>query len=142
MPLQIITPDRVLLEREVSMVTVKGGYGELGILPRHTPLATTVKPCLVKIKLENGEAKIPVTGGFLEVLPNAVTILADAAELPHEIDPDRAEASKQRALAKLASNLETEEERKHVEAALLRAELRLEALDWAQKHGNLLQTEN
>lgn len=138
---ELVTPDRVVYTGDVEMVTVKGGYGELGILPRHMALATTVKPCLVKLRVPGGEAKVPVSGGFLEVLPTRVTLLADAAELPEDIDVDRARSSLDRANARLAAGgLETEEMERML-AARLRAELRLEAVDWAAQYGHLLTNE-
>ena len=135
-PLEVVTPDKLLLSREVSMVTLRGGYGELGILPRHTALATTVKPGLVKVKLPDGsEDFIPVTGGFLEVLPTHITLLADAAELPEEIDVERARTAKERAEQRLAKPSEGIDVVR-AEAALKRALSRLEAVELSGKNGN------
>ncbi len=120
------------------MVTFQSGYGELGVLPRHAALATTVKPGLVKIKLEDGtERFIPVTGGFVEVVPTRVTILADAAELPAEVDVERARSAKERAeqrLTKLPDGVDVA----RAEASLKRALTRLEAAELAQKLGHTL----
>lgn len=126
-PLEIVTPDRLVYAQEANFIVVKGGYGELGILPRHTPLATTVKPCVVKVRTPEGEVFIPVSGGFLEVLPERVTILADTAELPEDIDMDRARKAKERAEQRLAAR--TDENIERTEMALQRANLRLEALE-------------
>jgi F-type H+-transporting ATPase subunit epsilon len=135
-PFEVVTPDKLLLSREVSMVTLRGGYGELGILPRHTALATTVKPGLVKVKLPDGsEDFIPVTGGFVEVLPTRITLLADAAELPGEIDVERARSAKERAEQRLAKSSDGIDVVR-AEAALKRALFRLEAIEMSGKNGN------
>ncbi|GLV14205.1 ATP synthase epsilon chain [Alicyclobacillus hesperidum] len=127
-PLEIVTPERMVLAMDVRMVTLQGGYGELGILPRHMALATAVKPCLVRIKLEDGrEDVVPVSGGFVEVLPDKITLLADTAELPADIDPARAQLAKERAEKRLAQSGEGAEAER-ARAALVRANLRLEAI--------------
>jgi F-type H+-transporting ATPase subunit epsilon len=139
-PFEVVTPDKLLLSREVSMVTLRGGYGEIGILPRHTALATTVKPGLVKVKLPDGsEDFIPVTGGFVEVLPTRITLLADAAELPEEIDVERARAAKERAEQRIAKPSEGIDVVR-AEAALKRALSRLEAIELSGKNGNPFKT--
>jgi F-type H+-transporting ATPase subunit epsilon len=129
MPLDVVTPDRKVFGEEVEMVIVRGGDGDLGILPHHAPLATPLKPCVVRIRQDGEERKIAVSGGFLEVANNRVTILADAAELPEEIDVERARRAKERAEQRLA-NAETDtEDRIDVERArraLARANVRLE----------------
>ncbi|MCL6632598.1 MAG: F0F1 ATP synthase subunit epsilon [Alicyclobacillus herbarius] len=134
---ELVTPERQLLSQEVSMVSLRGGDGELGILPRHAPLATTVKPGIVKVKLPTGEDFIHVTGGFLEVLPNRITLLADAAEVGGYIDVDRAQRAKEEAEERLA-RAATAEERADAEAALRRASLRLETAEKSAQAGHLL----
>lgn len=140
-PLEIVTPERVVVEQEIRMVTLLGGYGELGILPRHMPLATAVKACLVHLKLENGrEDVVPVSGGFVEVLPERITLLADSAELPGKIDVERAEKAKVRAerrLAQPADDLDVD----RAQAARSRALLRIEAVAEHQKLSGFLTAE-
>ncbi|WAH36861.1 ATP synthase F1 subunit epsilon [Alicyclobacillus dauci] len=127
-PLEIVTPERVILEQDVRMVTLQGGYGELGILPRHMPLATAVKPCLVRIKLEDGrEDVVPVSGGFVEILPDKITLLADTAELPGDIDADRAQSAKDRAERRIAQTTD-DVDVDRAKKALVRAQLRLDAI--------------
>ncbi|MCL6627800.1 ATP synthase F1 subunit epsilon [Alicyclobacillus shizuokensis] len=135
--LEVVTPERQLLSREVSMVSLRGGDGELGILPRHAPLATTVKPGIVKVKLVDGEDFIHVTGGFLEVLPTRITLLADAAELGGYIDVERAVRAQEQAEERLAK-VSTPEERAEAEAALRRARLRQETAEKSAQAGHLL----
>jgi F-type H+-transporting ATPase subunit epsilon len=135
--LEVVTPERQLLAEEVSMVSLRGGDGDLGILPRHAPLATTVKPGIVKVKLPAGEDFIHVTGGFLEVLPDRITILADTAEIGGYIDVERATRAKERAEERL-SRATDPEERAEAEAALKRANLRLETAERSARAGHLL----
>ncbi len=136
--MQVITPDRVVFSGDVQMVSLRGGDGDLGILPRHAPLVTTVKPGLVKVKVAEGEDYIHVTGGFLEVLPTRITILADAAELSWQIDVERAQRAKERAEARLSQRGEDVDVAR-AEAALQRAENRLRAAALAKEHGSVLR---
>ena len=128
----------MVLARDVEMVSLRGGGGELGILPRHMALATSVKPGLIKLKLPEGEVFIPVSGGFLEVLPTRITLLADTAELPQEIDADRAEKAKSRAEQRLSGRVDGLDVAR-AEAALARAQARLLAVERAGEAGNPLR---
>lgn len=131
--LEVVTPERVVVSEQVNMVSVRSGGGELGILPRHAPLAATVKPGIVRVKVPGGEDFIHVSGGFLEVLPERVTILANAAEIGSMVDVERAREAKERAEKRLGQRDGIDVVR--AEAALLRAINRLEA---AEKAGKLL----
>jgi F-type H+-transporting ATPase subunit epsilon len=97
MLLEIVTPERKVYEKEVEMLVVKGTEGELGILPNHVPLVTPLKIAPVKVKIGNKEEFIAVHGGFLEVRKDKAVILAESAELPKDIDLERARAAKERA---------------------------------------------
>lgn len=134
--LEVVTPDRLLVSHPVNMVSIVTGGGELGILPRHAPLAATVKPGLVRVKLPEGTDYLVVTGGFLEVRPDRVTILAEAAEIGSRIDVDRAEAAKRRAEQRLADK-KAELNLRRAEFALQRAILRLEAAELSRASGAL-----
>jgi len=104
MKLEIVTPERKVYDNDVNMVVVKGVAGELGILPHHIPLVTPLKVAPVKAKKPDGrEDFIAVHGGFMEVRGEKVVILAEAAELPEEIDVDRAMRAKERAEQRLRS---------------------------------------
>lgn len=94
---EIVTAEKKVLEDDVDMVIAPGSEGQLGILPRHAPLLTALAPGEVRLKKGNQETSVVVTGGFLEVRPNRVTILADAAEHVAEIDVARAEEAMKRA---------------------------------------------
>lgn len=126
-PLEIVTPDRKVFEDEVQMVIVRGAAGDLGILAGHVPLATTLKIAPVRAKYPDGSVKnIAVSGGFIEVKPNKVIILAETAELPEEIDLDRAERARQRAEQRLGQPGDIDQAR--AELALQRALTRIEAV--------------
>lgn len=92
------------------MVVATGTLGELGILPGHTPLLTGIKPCTVRLKFEDGsEEPFFVSGGFLEVQPNVVTVLADAAERAADIDEAaaiEAQQEAQRAMSEQAADID------------------------------------
>ena len=97
MQLEIVTAERLLYSEEVSSVGASGVDGELGILPNHAPLLTMLRPGELRVVKDGDESFIAVSGGFLEVLGNTVTILADSAEYAEEIDLERAEAALKRA---------------------------------------------
>jgi F-type H+-transporting ATPase subunit epsilon len=95
---EIVTGERVVYaENDVDMVVAPGTDGSLGILPRHAPLVTTLSSGELRVKKDGREQSLIVFGGFMEVTPDKVTILADTAERIEEIDLARAEAARQRA---------------------------------------------
>lgn len=102
--LEIITTERVVYSNSVDMVIAPGIDGELGILPHHTLLMTILKPGEVRIKVGAEEQCVAVSGGFLQVMPDQVVILADAAERDEEIDLAHAQAAKRRAQEKTDTN--------------------------------------
>ena len=104
MRLDIITAEKLVYSDEVSSVVAPGAAGQLGILPNHAPLLTSLKPGELKVLKEGEESNIAVSGGFLEVLQNVVTILADTAERAEDIDFERAEAAMKRAQDKVDSS--------------------------------------
>lgn len=95
--LEVVTPNRLVLSQEVDEITAPGAEGEFGILPGHTPFFTTLKVGEVMYRLGREQRHMAVTWGFVEVLPDKVTILAEAAELEDEIDVERAKNAKKRA---------------------------------------------
>ena len=103
MKLEIVTAERVVYSEDVSVLVAPGSDGELGVLPGHAPLLTTLAPGEIKVTKDGEESFMVVSGGFLEVLGNKVTILANTAEHADEIDEDRAEAALQRAQERVAS---------------------------------------
>lgn len=101
--LEIITAERQILADDVDIVIAPGVEGELGILPHHAPLITMLKPGELLIRKDGEETYLAVSGGFLEVRPDKVIILADACERAEEIDIARAQEAKRRAEERLKS---------------------------------------
>ncbi|MCR8978255.1 F0F1 ATP synthase subunit epsilon [Brevibacillus laterosporus] len=127
MIIEIVTPERVVYSGEATMVIARGVEGELGILPNHTPLVTPLKIAPVRIKQEGDkETIIAVSGGFMEVRGQTVTILAEAAEQSDDIDTARAELAKQRAEKRLNEKI-PDLDVQRAEYALQRAIVRLDA---------------
>ena len=99
--LEVVTAERMVFADDVNEVVAWGMEGQLGILPHHAPLMTMLQPGDLLIKRDNGEEYLAISGGFLEVRPDKVIILADACERAEEIDVARAKAAKRRAEATL-----------------------------------------
>lgn len=93
MQLDIITAEKVAYSGEVEALLAPGIEGELGILPHHAPLMTMLQPGELMVRKDGQETFLAVTGGFLEVMENRVSILADAAERSEDIDEERAQAA-------------------------------------------------
>ena len=104
--LTIVSAERKIFEGEVKQIQATGVEGELGILPGHTPLLTAIKPGIIKFTLQDGnEEVIYVSGGFLEVQPNIVTVLADVAIRGSELDADRIREAKRKAEENIVSHV-------------------------------------
>ena len=110
---------------DIEVLVAPGIDGELGILPHHAPLMTALQPGEIMIRKDGAETYLVVSGGFLEVMANQVTILADACERTDEIDEERARAAMQQAQDRLASRIDDIELQQATVAALIRAETRL-----------------
>jgi F-type H+-transporting ATPase subunit epsilon len=120
----------MVYEGDVDIVVLPGAEGEMGILPSHAPLLTTLKYGVVKVRKDGEEEIFTVSGGVAEVQPDIVTVLADAAENVEEIDVARAEAARKRA-EELLAGIRPEEDMDSylaIEAALRRSNLRLDAV--------------
>jgi len=127
-PLRVVSVERSLFEGDVEFMVANGAEGELGVLARHAPLMTILKPGPLRIQeVYGGEEQVLfVGGGFLEVLPERVTVLADEAEHAEEISVERAEEARRRAQEKLAGTLTAAEEIEFQNAlAMAEARLRL-----------------
>jgi F-type H+-transporting ATPase subunit epsilon len=125
MPIEIVTPERKVYENAANLIIARGGDGDLGIMAGHTPVVTTLKISTLRVKTDDGEDAISVSGGFLEVKPEGVTVLAESAELPEEIDVDRATRAKERAEARLKGTRAEDFDYDRANAALERALNRL-----------------
>ena len=130
--LDIVTAERVVYSNDVDVVVAPGVEGQLGILPHHTPLMTMLEPGELRVKKAGEELCIAITGGFLEVRPDRVIVLADAAEREEEIDVCRAEEAKQRA-QELLKQPAPGVEHALVEASLRRALARLQVVQRRRK---------
>lgn len=99
--LDVITPDRTLLSREIESLIVPAVEGYLGVLPNHAPMIVGLVPGMVKYRADGKLNYLAVGGGFMEIATGGVTLLADSAEKPEEIDRERAQAAKERAEKRL-----------------------------------------
>jgi F-type H+-transporting ATPase subunit epsilon len=122
--LEIVSPDRVVFSETVDFISARGIAGELGILTGHEPLFTALVPELVTFSQNGKDEVVAVMGGFMDVRPDKVTILTEAAERATEIDKLRAEKARERAEMQAAKVQDTVNE-----AALQRAIVRLRALE-------------
>jgi len=126
---EIVSQDRTVFEGDVDIVVLPGSDGEMGILPKHAPILTTLKFGIIKIRKGGDEELFTVAGGVAEIQPDIVTVLADAAENVEEIDVNRAEEARKRAEEVLAKGVPADTDAYlAMEAALRRSNLRLDAV--------------
>ncbi|MCI8506115.1 MAG: ATP synthase F1 subunit epsilon [Lachnospiraceae bacterium] len=126
--LQIITPDRVFYEGSAEMVEMDTKEGAIGVYKSHVPTTCILRPGILTIHMEGGEEKqAALHGGFVEILKDSVTVLAEAAEWPGEIDVERAKQAKERAEARLQAHNE-DLDATRAEMALRRAITRIKAV--------------
>jgi F-type H+-transporting ATPase subunit epsilon len=126
---EIVSQDRKVFEGDADIVVLPGTDGEMGILPHHAPLLTTLKIGIIKVRSGGKEEIFTIAGGVAEVQPDVVTVLADAAENVEEIDVARAEAARRRAEEILAKGIPTDSDAYlRIEAALRKSNLRLDAV--------------
>jgi F-type H+-transporting ATPase subunit epsilon len=123
---EIVTAERIVFTGEATAVVAPGSEGQLGILPFHAPLMTSLAPGELVVRNENQETVMAVSGGFIEVRPDRVIILADQAERAEEIDIERAEAARKRAEERVGRE---EFDTARTEAALRRALIRLQVAE-------------
>jgi len=122
----LVTPSRVLLDRDVDEVTVPGALGELGILPEHITFLTSLAIGAMSYKEGSGRVHLALSGGYAEVLDNVMTVLANAAEFSGEIDVERAQNARQKAEKKMEELNREDKEFFATESALRRALVRLQ----------------
>jgi F-type H+-transporting ATPase subunit epsilon len=134
---EIVSQDRLVFEGDVDIVVAPGADGEMGILPNHAPLLTTLQYGILKLRYQRREEQFTIAGGVMEVQPEIVTILADAAENVQEIDIARAEAAKRRIEDILKQGVPPDTDTYlAMEAALKRSTLRLEAVQKYRRRGS------
>lgn len=123
--LEIIAPERIFYRGQAVMVELNTTEGEIGIYKNHIPLTTIIEPGVLTITEADGKKEAVVHSGFMEILPDHVTILAEIAEWPEEIDVNRAKKAEERAKQRLDEK-KPGTDMKRAEAALHRALARLE----------------
>ncbi len=102
--LEVVSPDKVVYTEDIGMLIVRSTGGELGILPHHAPLVTGLVPHAMRVRVsqDRDEQLIAVAGGFMEVTPEKITVLATASEMPIDIDINRAKEAMARAKERIA----------------------------------------
>ena len=131
---EIVSQDRLVYEGDADIVIVPGALGEMGILPGHAPLLSALDLGVIRVKKDQEEQVFTVTGGFIEVQPDIVTIMADAAENVEEIDIERADAARQRAEELLDKGVDSDADQyMAIRAALMRSQLRMRAVERYRK---------
>ncbi len=124
--LEVVTPERRVLSEAVDMVTVPGLGGELGILPGHTPLISQLQTGVLSYSTDGATAQLHVSGGFVEVKDDKVSVLAEVAEKPEEIDAARARLAREHIERELTAWNGTEEDFEVAQAKLERSMVRLQ----------------
>lgn len=132
--LEIVTPEKIITQEDVQIVMAPGELGEFGVLVGHTPFLTTLKMGSVRYSDSKGEDKMVfISGGFAEVLPDKVTILANSAERRRDIDLERARTALERAKKRLASEAVQDVDFTRARAAMERALFRLKLAESRRK---------
>jgi len=129
----ILTPERRVLQAQADSVVVPAADGELGILANHAPLVAQLEPGEIRMRTGNDIQIFAVSGGFVQVQHNHVTVMAETAEMAHEIDVERARQAAERAKAALRAPIGTVD-LAQAQAALMRALARLRAVEAVRRH--------
>ncbi len=125
--LKIITPERLFFEGEAEMVEFNTTEGEVGIYKNHVPMTVIISPGILTITMPDGEKEAALHAGFVEILQDQVTILAEAVEWPDEIDESRARSAKERAERRLQEK-EAGIDEDRAQIALMRALTRIQTI--------------
>ncbi len=127
--LEIVTPERLAFSEEVDSVNCPGIDGELGILPHHAPLVTTLGVGELRIRRGGDEEYFAIAGGFLQVRPDKVVVMAETADMASEIDIQKAEEARREAERALAEGFAEPADLSRARAALQRALLRIQVAE-------------
>jgi F-type H+-transporting ATPase subunit epsilon len=133
--LEIVTPERQAYEDDVDMVVVPGIEGELGILPHHAPLVTTLGVGELRIHKGAAEESFAIVGGFLQVRPDKVVVMAETADLASEIDLEKAQAARREAERALETAANEPADLANARAALQQALLRIRVAERRYREG-------
>ena len=131
--LDIVTAERIVYSEDVDIVIAPGVEGQLGILPHHAPLMTVLQAGELVARRDGTEDSLAISGGFMEVRPDRVIVLADSAERAEEIDVARAEAARNRAEERLRDRKAEGLDEARAESALRRAVARLSVAEKVQR---------
>jgi F-type H+-transporting ATPase subunit epsilon len=137
MPLQleIVTPEKLAYQDEVDAVVLPGSEGELGVLPHHAPLISTLGAGELRLRKGGQEESFAIVGGFLQVLPDKVVVMAETADMASEIDLERAQAARERAEQALESGFVEGADLASARAALQAALIRIRVAERRQHEG-------
>ena len=133
--LEIVTPERVAYEDDVDMVICPGSEGELGILPHHAPLLSTLGFGELKIRKGGQEEYFAIAGGFVQVRPDKVVVMAETADLASEIDLEAAETARREAERALEQGFTEPADLARARAAMERALLRIRVAERRRREG-------
>jgi F-type H+-transporting ATPase subunit epsilon len=133
--LEIVTPERLAYSEDVDMVLVPGIDGELGILPHHTPLVSILGVGELKIRKDGDEESFAIVGGFLQVRPDKVVVMAETASLAAEIDLEKAQEARREAERALASGFHEGSDLSSARAALQQALLHVRVAERRHREG-------
>ena len=133
--LEIVTPERQVFSEEVDSVVCPGIEGELGVLPHHAPLLTTLGVGELRIRRGGEEEFFAIAGGFLQVRPDKVVVMAETADMASEIDVEKAQEARREAERALAEGFEEPAELARARASLQRALLRIRVAERRRREG-------
>ena len=133
--LEIVTPERQVFSEEVDSVVCPGIEGELGVLPHHSPLLTTLGVGELRIRRGGEEEFFAIAGGFLQVRPDKVVVMAETADMASDIDIGKAQEARREAEQALAEGFEEPADLARARAALQRALLRIRVAERRRREG-------
>ncbi len=133
--LEIVTPERQVFSEEVDSVVCPGIEGELGVLPHHAPLLTTLGVGELRIRRGGEEEFFAIAGGFLQVRPDKVVVMAETADLASEIDLEKAQEARREAEKALSEGFEEPADLARARASLQRALLRIRVSERRRREG-------
>jgi F-type H+-transporting ATPase subunit epsilon len=133
--LEIVTPEKLAYEGDVDSVQVPGSEGELGILPHHAPLISTLGAGELRLRTGNQEESFAIVGGFLQVLPDKVVVMAETADMASEIDLEKAKEARRSAEKALETGFVEEADLAAARAALQTAMIRISVAERRHREG-------
>jgi len=133
--LEIVTPERLVYEDDVDAVTLPGSEGELGVLPHHAPLVTTLGVGELRIRKAGVEENFAIVGGFLQVRPDRVVVMAETADMASEIDLEKAQEARREAERAIESGYQEGADLAAARAALQQALLRIRVAERRHREG-------